>query len=58
VQITGQPEETTLRLGFPVAEVWEADLLEDRIERVAHSGSTVRVKLAPWGIHTYRVKVG
>jgi alpha-mannosidase len=45
---TNQDATATLRLGFPVAEAWAVKLNEERIERVAVTGSVITMP-APHG---------
>ena len=57
VQMTGEAEETTLRFGYPLAAAWESNLVEDKGAEVKVDGQRLKVKLEPWGIQTWRVKV-
>ncbi len=55
VEVSGQPAEARVELGFPVTEAAETDLLGRKTGDVSHSHGQLQFPLPPWRIQTFRL---
>ena len=55
VEADGRPSAVNVRLGFPVDNACETNLLGAKLAEVDRDGSQVRFAMQPWGIRTFEI---
>lgn len=56
-ETAGTYAQTTLRTGFDFEEAWLADLMEDKLERLAAEGRTIALAFTPFEIKSLRLSM-